>query len=402
MKVTKLLLGLGLATAQMLAICWVFSGCQQFQTRQAQSQASSKTRFYPGPPDKPRLQFLTSISTESDLGIRRRYSGLERLIAGTEDPTNTELVGKPYGLALYEDKLYICDVQRKLVEVVDLKEKAFKYLSKEQRMVNPVNICIEKGRKYVADPVGGAVFVFGRDDALEAILGGDLKLKPIDVAVRANRCYLTDMNANQVVVLDVATGKEIRRIGKPGDGDGQFGLIGDIALDAQENIYVTDKALARVAKFDPNGTFRSTFGKVGDSIHDFARPKGIEVDREGRIWVVDAASEVVKTYNAEGQLLMFFGFPGSEPGSTNLPASVVIDYDNVELFREHFTEGAQIEFLVLVSNQYGTKINIYGFGSFPQQEEAMQETATKLRLDLESEPDSESQERPLRPSSHVP
>ena len=395
-------MGLGLATALVLAVGAVLSGCQPARTRQVQSQLSSKTRFYPGPPDKPRLQFLTSISTESDLGIRKRYSGLERLIAGTEDPANKELIGKPYGLVLYKGRLYICDVQKKLVEVVDLKEKTFEYLSKEQRMVNPVNICIEKDRKYVADPVGGAVFVFDRDNALEAILGGDLKLKPIDVAVRANRCYVTDMNTNQVVVLDIATGREIKRIGKPGDGDGQFGLIGDIAMDAQENIYVTDKALARVIKFDPNGTFLRTFGKVGDSIHDFARPKGIEVDKEGRMWVVDAASEVVKTYNSEGQLLMFFGFPGSEPGSTNLPASVAIDYDSVELFQDHFAEGAQIEFLVLVSNQYGTKINIYGFGSFPRQEEAIQETATKLRLDMDSEPKAESQKSPPGPSSHVP
>ena len=386
--------GLGLATVLMLSVGAVLSGCQPAQTGQMQSQLSSKTKFYPGPPDRPRLQFLTSISTESDLGIRKKYSGLERLIAGTEDPANKELIGKPYGLVLYEGKLYICDVQKKLIEVLDLKEKTFEYLSKEQRMVNPVNICIEKGRKYVADPVGSAVFVFDRDNALEAILGGDLKLKPVDVAVRANRCYVTDMNSNQVVVLDIASGQEIRRIGKPGDGDGQFGLIGDIAMDAQENIYVTDKALARVVKFDPNGTFLHTFGKVGDSIHDFARPKGIEVDRENRMWVVDAASEVVKAYNSEGQLLMFFGFPGSEPGNTNLPASVAIDYDDVELFQDHFTEGAQIEFLVLVSNQYGTKINIYGFGNFPRQEEAIHQTATKLKLDMESEPKAESRKRP--------
>jgi sugar lactone lactonase YvrE len=394
MKNPKFLLRLGLATALALSVGAVLSGCQPAQTRQVQSQLSSKAKFYPGPPDKPRLQFLTSISTESDLGIRKKYSGLERLIAGTEDPANKELIGKPYGLVLYEGRLYVCDVQKKLVEVLDLKEKTFEYLSKEQRMVNPVNMCIEKGRKYVADPVGGAVFVFGRNNALEAILGGDLKLKPIDVAVRANRCYVTDMDSNQVVVLDIGTGREIGRIGKPGDGDGQFGLIGDIAMDAQENIYVTDKALARIIKFDPNGTFLRTFGKAGDSIHDFARPKGIEVDREGRMWVVDAASEVVKAYNSEGQLLMFFGLPGSEPGNTNLPASVAVDYDNVELFQDRFAEGAQIEFLVLVSNQYGTKINIYGFGSFPRQEEGIQETATKLKLDMESEPKAESRKKP--------
>jgi len=373
-----------MATTLTLQACLVFSGCQQFETKDKQAQSSSQTRFYPGPPDKPRLQFLTSISDESDLGISRQYSGLEKLIAGSEGRTNKELIGKPYGLALYEGRLYVCDVQNRIVKVLDLKGRTFKSLTKEQRMVNPVNICIEKDRKYIADPVSGKVFVFNHDNVLEAILGSDLELKPIDVAVRDKRCYVTDMNSNQIVVLDITSGKEIMRIGKPGDGEGQFGLIGDIAIDAEENLYVTDKALARVNKFDRDGKFLGTFGKVGDSIHDFVRPKGIDVDKQGRIWVVDAASEVVKTYDHEGRLLLFFGFPGNELGSTNLPASITLDYDNIALFQKYFTQDAQIEFLVLVSNQYGTKINVYGFGSFPLQEKALQDAATKLRLDLES------------------
>jgi len=308
MKNARLLPRLSLAAAQIVLVCSLFSGCQQSETKDKQAQSSSQTKFYPGPPDKPRLQFLTSISSESDLGISKKYSGLEKLIAGSEDQPDTELIGKPYGLALYEGNLYICDVRKRLVEVLDLKGKKFTYLTKEQRMVNPVNICIEKDRKYIADPVSGKVFVFNHDNILEAILGADSELKPIDVAVRDNRCYVTDMSGNQVVVLDIASGKEIMRIGGPGDGDGQFGLIGDIAMDAQENLYVTDKALARVIKFDRNGKFQKTFGKVGDSIHDFVRPKGIDVDREGRMWVVDTASEIVKTYDSEGQLLML-AFP---------------------------------------------------------------------------------------------
>jgi hypothetical protein len=50
----------------------------------------------------------------------------------------------------------------------------------------------------------------------------------------------------------------------------------------------------------------------------------------------------------------------------NLPAKIVLDYDNVDLFRKYAVPGADIEFLVLVSNQYGSnKISVYGFGSFP-------------------------------------
>ena len=189
------------------------------------------------------------------------------------------------------------------------------------------------------------------------------------MTVRGQRCYVTDAVSNQVVVMDKTTGEEITRIGNTDDKDGQFVLITGLALDQQDNIYVTDKLKAQITKFDKSGTFQQTIGRLGDSIHDLARPKGIAVDKEGRIWVVDAASEVTKIYNPEGQLLLFFGLPGNRHGMMNLTAAIALDYDNVELFREYAVEGANIEFLVLVSNQFGlNKISVYGFGSFPEQE----------------------------------
>jgi len=208
-------------------------------------------------------------------------------------------------------------------------------------------------------------------------LGQHSKISPVDVVVRGALCYVTDDTSNQVVVLDKVTGQEIERIGlrrrRAGQVQpeaalppGEFSLISDLALDQQGNIYVTDKAAARITQFDPSGVFRRTIGQLGDNIDEFVRPKGIAIDRENRIWVVDAATEVAKIYDEQAQLLLFFGLPGNEPGMMNLPATIVVDYDNVEFFQKYAVQGASIEFLVLVSNQYGpNKVSVYGFGTFP-------------------------------------
>ncbi len=105
------------------------------------------------------------------------------------------------------------------------------------------------------------------------------------------------------------------------------------------------------------------------------RPKGIAVDHDNRIWVVDAgvsmgasvwSTEVAKIYDQQGRLLLFFGRPGNEPGNMNLPTKIILDYEHVNLFRRYAVKGADIKFLVLVSNQYGLKkVNVYGFGEFP-------------------------------------
>jgi len=365
-----------------------FFGCQPA----AKDEQVVKPVFFPKPPDKPRLQFLKSFSGPEDVGVEGP-SAFERFVVG--EPETTERITKPYGVAIFDGKLYVCDVGKRMVEVLDLKNRTFGYLTKDRRLMNPVNIYIDdNGTKYVADPTAGSVFVFDKNDKLSTILGKEVNFSPIDVVVRGPYVYVTDFDNNQVVVLDKNTGKERIRMGKKGQSTGQeeplrhmasgeFSLISDLALDQQGNVYVTDKAGARITEFDNSGTFKRTIGRLGLNIDELVRPKGIAIDRENRIWVVDAGPdvEVAKIYNQQAQLLLFFGRPGNEPGMMNLPAKIVLDYDNVELFKQYAVEGANIEFLVLVSNQYGlNKISVYGFGSFPTQETVIAE-AQKLALE---------------------
>jgi len=348
----------------------LLTGCRSLEVEQSVSEPV----FFPPLPEVPRLQFLTSFSGPEDLGARTA-SGFERFVLGEQEVI--EDIAAPYGMALFEGKLYVCDVGRKTVAVFDLRNRTFGHLTGDRRLIKPVNIFIDdNGWKYVTDSTAGLVFVFDYDDNLVNMLGRQLKIRPVDVAVRGSLCYVTDCASNQVVALNKVTGREVMRVGLRRQPrvrvqpeaelpPGEFSLISDLALDQQGNIYVTDKAGARITEFDSSGIFRRTVGRLGDNIDEFVRPKGIAIDRENRIWVVDAATEVAKIYNEQGQLLLFFGLRGNEPGMMNLPATIVVDYDNVEFFQKYAAKGAGIEFLVLVSNQYGPhKISVYGFGTF--------------------------------------
>jgi hypothetical protein len=87
------------------------------------------------------------------------------------------------------------------------------------------------------------------------------------------------------------------------------------------------------------------------------------VDRAGRVYVVDAASQVVQIFDADGKLLLFFGEPEGSPVGLNLPAKVAIDYDHVGLFQTYAAPDFQVEYLVIVTNQYGDrKVSVFGFG----------------------------------------
>ena len=340
----------------------LLGGCQP-----APKKAAARPVFFPEPPDTPRLQFLTGISGSDDI-VGKTKSSFASFIAG--DVEKKDSISKPYGMAFFQGKLYVCDVGKGMVEVFDFENKTFGYMTQDRRLKSPINIEIDaEGNKYVTDTMGRSIFVFDQNNVLAAIWGREeMNMSPVDIAIRGERCYVTDFNSNQVLILNKKTGAIIDRFGKKGDEEGEFSMVTNIALDKQDNMYVTDMIKGQILKFDASGRFAKSFGQAGVNIEEFARPKGIDIDREGRIWVVDTASEVAKIIDPEGQLLLFFGMPGGAPGKMNLPAQILVDYDHVKYFSKYAVPGAKIEFLVLVSNQYGlNKINVYGFGSFPTQ-----------------------------------
>ncbi|MEI6128409.1 MAG: hypothetical protein WCQ99_17835, partial [Pseudomonadota bacterium] len=116
-------------------------------------------------------------------------------------------------------------------------------------------------------------------------------------------------------------------------------------------------------KLTQDGDKIKEFGSgIGDSFGQFARPRGIAVDREGRVYSVDAWHSVVQVFDADNNMLIFFGEVGPNPGNLSLPAQVVIDYDNIDHFKEYAAPGYDIEFLIIVTSQYGPrKVNIFGF-----------------------------------------
>ncbi len=351
------------------ASLFVNGGCQ----KSAAKELDFEPVFYPPPPATPRLQFLTSFSGAENFHIEKA-SFLETFVLGESDaPADT--LAKPYGVAIHGGKIYVCDVGQGNIKVMDIVNNRFSVFGSGRSLQRPVSIFIERdGTKYVADALTGVVSVWSAEDKLAAYLGRDLEMRPIDVAVRQGELYITDGNSNQVLVLDKRSGQLLRRIGR-GVADGQrpgeddLAMITDLAVDEGGDVYVGDKLKGSVTRFNRDGRHVFSYGQPGGSSPaSLVRSKGIAVDREGRVWVADAGPAcAVKVFRADGRLLMYFGTLGTEPGQMYLPADVVIDYDNVAVFEKYAVKGAKLDFIVLVTNQFGSrKVSVYGFGTFPE------------------------------------
>ena len=188
--------------------------------------------------------------------------------------------------------------------------------------------------------------------------------RPVDIAIASNRLYVADLKGNQVLVYDKASRKLLSSIPdksapKP---ERLFSPI-SLALGPKGALYVSDAGAFRVQKYDADGKFVRSFGRQGMAPGQFARNRGVAVDREGRIYVVDAATETIQIFSPEGRLLLYFPSAEGRRDHLRLPAQIAIDYDNLDLFTRYVAEDFELEYLVLVTCQYGTqKVKIYGFG----------------------------------------
>ena len=113
-------------------------------------------------------------------------------------------------------------------------------------------------------------------------------------------------------------------ISRPGDGPGQLIWPAGLALDRQENVYVTDEWLNRVSIFDMDGHFLRDWGTAGSGDGEFNGPSGIAIDRQEVLYIVDGRNHRVQKFTKDGEFLTTWGSLGSAPGQFNAPWGITL------------------------------------------------------------------------------
>jgi DNA-binding beta-propeller fold protein YncE len=231
----------------------------------------------------------------------------------------------------------------------------------------PINIAIDAdGLIYVTDSGRDEVVILDRNENFVATIGRTNVLKPRDVAVTADRLYIGDIDGHCVHAFDRATRKLLFDIPRSDEATNLVKKLfqpANVAVDNKGMVYASDVGADRVQVYDTDGRYARTVGKYGDNVGEFSRPKGIAVDRENRLYAVDAATQVAQLFDETGRLLMWFGDPRSSNVGLQLPAKVSVDYDNVGLFQRYVAPDFQVEYLVVITSQFGPrKVSVFGFG----------------------------------------
>jgi sugar lactone lactonase YvrE len=347
--------------AAALVALGALGGCATSPDSRAGPPADFEASFWPPLPSEPRIQFLRSFRLSSD--VEQERSAIDKIVFG--DDVKPIPIAKPYGVAMWKGRLYVCDITNPNVVILDLEARQTRLMLTRgvEPMAQPTDIAIaDDGMKYVIDRRIGRIFVFSADDRHIATFG-EPGLIPTGVAVHGDEIFVPDFQTQTVLVLDRFRGTQRRAIGSPGGGEGQFVRPLGVDVDDDGAVSVGDAIRGRVQRFDARGNLVLSVGEIGDGAGSFVRPKHVVVDHDGILYVVDAAFQNVQMFNDDGDVLMFFGGPGAFAGAMSLPAGIAVSDDGLHLFDDMVHPAFDATRLVIVTNQFGpNKVSVYALG----------------------------------------
>ena len=194
----------------------------------------------------------------------------------------------------------------------------------------PVGVAVAGGRLYVADTANDAVFRFSFasfDTSWGKYPGAGVEDVPSGIAVDAsNNVYVTNKAEDKIQKFD-ASGAFLLAWGGHGSGNGQLIDPAAIAVAPSGLVYVTDTGNNRIEVFDQSGVYQMQWGSFGTnaSLKQMDTPSGIAIDAAGNVYVADLNNHRIEKFGADGAYVNTWGLYGTGDGQFNEPRGIAVD-----------------------------------------------------------------------------
>jgi hypothetical protein len=178
---------------------------------------------------------------------------------------------------------------------------------------------IYTNRRYAAPVLAAALLALGAGEA--AAQGAIVRLPERDRPLAGTPA--------QVFAIGRAEGAEHE----------MFGIVGGVAFDAAENLYVLDRQQARVMVYDRTGRFLRQVGRKGEGPGELIVPTQLAIGGDGTVVVADLGRDAYSLFRADGTFVRNVQFNGWMPAAGGLawhPSGAV-----VSTFRQAFRDQIQ-------------------------------------------------------------
>ena len=142
-----------------------------------------------------------------------------------------------------------------------------------------------------------------------------------------NNIYVTDLGNARVQKFDFS-GNFLSEWGSLGSEPGHFGHPSGIAISG-ESVFVVDNRNHNVQKFDLDGNFIAKWGSYGNDDGAFKSPRGITISDDKFVYVVDSGNARIQKFTFDGEYVSQFGQSGKRGGNFIIPVDIAINSDKI-------------------------------------------------------------------------
>ena len=148
----------------------------------------------------------------------------------------------------------------------------------------------------------------------------------IAVAVdKDDNIYVSDYDNSSILKFS-NEGNLMKVVGRKGSQPGEFSELGLIKV-INGKLYVCDRGNYRVQILNTELEYMGSFGCYGDGDGQFNRPNDIAQDRAGNLYVTDSRNNRVQVFDRKGQFLSTFSKKGAASEQLNLPHGISVSSD---------------------------------------------------------------------------
>ena len=201
-------------------------------------------------------------------------------------------MNRPYGIVMYEDKVYVSQRIGYCVNVYDVKGKFIAQFGNHgigsETISHPTGLAVShnNGDIYVCDWDKHVISVYTNELKYKVSFGKNKLNNPKDITLTQDRIYVLD-GGNPCIHIFNTDHSYSHSIVSRGS-DVQVGSSFCFTLDIEGNILISDYGRHLISVFTHEGELIHEIGKGSDI---FYKPFGIVIDRMNRIIVVDEKEE---------------------------------------------------------------------------------------------------------------
>jgi hypothetical protein len=133
-----------------------------------------------------------------------------------------------------------------------------------------------------------------------------------DIAIDSNNSIYVLDGKDCVIYKYDENGKILKRIGRPGQGPGEFGSPCSIFVNSKDWIYVLDRNNRKVEVFDAESKYRETIKII---VMPLGNRKNVLSDSEGNIYITGYFKDnntILAKYKNSGEIIKFYDLPITE------------------------------------------------------------------------------------------